>query len=110
MADSVYNNYLDTLVATTPKTDTKNPAATPPKETQDWGSVATAASSIFSTGVNLFSTKVRTSNQAVAEAKAREAEANAARSGDSNGDSKFIMIGLAVIVLVIILAFTFKKK
>ena len=81
-----------------------------------WGAIAGGVSSVVGSGVQLtgmLNGKVRENNLAIAEANARAAEATAAASGSGSQlfgvDRKYIFIGVALLLLLI-LALVFTKK
>lgn len=75
-----------------------------------WGALAASAGSLFSTGVNAFSPKVRENNLAIAEANARIAEASAVSTTNTTKIDPKLLIGLGLVLVVIVLMAVMHKK
>lgn len=74
------------------------------------GALAGQIGTVFDTGVEAFSPKVRENRLAIAEANARAAEANAVASQTMNTlDPKIIYGGLAALVLLMVVFFIAKR-
>jgi hypothetical protein len=74
------------------------------------GSIASAFSSVFATGVQAFSGKVRDNNLAIAQANAETARANAEASKNVNTTDPKIIYGVIGVVAVLMIVFFISKS
>jgi hypothetical protein len=73
------------------------------------GSIASAFSSVFATGVQAFSPKVRENNLLIAQAQADQARANAEASRNVNTTDPKIIYGIIGVVAVLMIVFFISK-